>query len=179
MTNTERRSRGLTLVEVLVALTVSGAVVLAAHGLFLLVGDAAQRVPALGEAADLERNRERTLRELFGQIEVGTDSSLRFAGGPQAARFVSWCPARGGWRERCQVELAFVTDGDSIDLVTRWHGRVEVLHRGGPPARLYYLARASAGGLWLPYWGEALSAPRAVLLILGADTLLLRIGERG
>jgi prepilin-type N-terminal cleavage/methylation domain-containing protein len=171
---------GFTLVEVLVALAVSGAVLLAARELFGVVAMTADRVPAAARAADGRRNRERMLRDLLGRVEVGTDSSRTFSGDPAEARFTSWCPAAGGWLERCAVDLALLPSGDSVVLEAGWAGRRFTILSGSRPARLLYLRGAANGGDWLPRWGAAaVSAPLAVLIIVGRDTLFLRIGERG
>ncbi|MGH7633818.1 MAG: PulJ/GspJ family protein, partial [Gemmatimonadaceae bacterium] len=72
--------RGFTLVEVLVALALSGLVLLSAHALLTGVGD---RAHALALSADTLSTRAigaRTLRQLVGQLEVGTPASGPFAG---------------------------------------------------------------------------------------------------
>ena len=171
---------GFTMVEVLVALVISGLVLLAARQLFEVVAGAAERVPRAAEVVEARRNRERLLRELLGRVEVGTDTSRTYTGGAARARFVSWCPAAGGWLERCAVELALVASGDSVALEVAWAGHRVTVLTGRPPARLFYLQSSANGGAWLPRWGEAaISAPLAMLVVVGRDTLFLRIGERG
>jgi prepilin-type N-terminal cleavage/methylation domain-containing protein len=172
--------RGFTLVEVMVALAVSGVVLLGARQLFGVVASAAERVPSAASAMDNRRNRERLLRELLGRVEVGTDSTRTYSGDGTLTRFISWCPAAGGWLERCTVELAFTPRGDSVALEAGWSGRRFTVHTGSPPARFLYLRSAANGGAWLPRWGDAaISAPLALIVILGRDTLFLRVGVRG
>jgi len=174
------RDGGFTLIEVLVALAVGAAVVLAAHRLFAVVADTVDRVPSETAAFERERNGERVLRALLARAESGTPGARGFIGEPERAAFLSWCPAPGGWLERCDVELELIRAGDSVRLEAAWAGRRLPVRVGAGHARLAYLWTAAGGGHWLERWAEgAVSPPRAVLVILGADSVLLRVGDPG
>jgi prepilin-type N-terminal cleavage/methylation domain-containing protein len=176
-----RRGRrgGFTLVEVVIALAVGGMVVLAAHQLFAVVADTADRVPVAARATNRARNQERFLRELLARAEVGSDSAERFNAQPNLIRFISWCPTPGGWLERCAVELALSNANDSVALDARWMGRRSRLVTRPGRARFLYLRSASGGGEWLSRWGDAISAPLAVRIAFGDTAVFLRVGPRG
>lgn len=171
---------GFTLVEVMVALLVSAVVLLGARMLLEQLSENASRTIAAAGKADADANGERMLRDLAGRLEVGTDGATQFSGEPNAARFGSWCDTPSGWLERCAVALvvrdgrdqssigvSFAT-GDTLTLLTRT-----------VPIELRYLDDPRAGGRWFRSWGAGITAPLAFAVIAGADTMIVRIGERG
>lgn len=204
-----RHRAGFTLVEVVVALAISGLVLLAARQMLEALAAGADRLSAAARAADREANADRLLRALVGRLEVGTQEAGEFAGAERAASFTSWCDAPGGWQERCAVTLAI----DSA-AVGRPVLAVSIARPGGPPGAaevlvlrdgfadgaFRYLSDAGAGGTWFRAWGRGVTTPLAIGVILvreprpgadsvradtrraepiRADTLILRIGERG
>ena len=171
---------GFTLVEVLVALAIAGTVVVTARMLLEQLADDAERLVAHAATNDREANAERTLRELVLRLEVGTEDSRRFAGEERAARFTSWCDVPRGWQERCTVTLAIDTQGPEPVLVASLStGELLVVRRDFSTAALRYLGDAARGGTWFRSWGESITAPLAIGVVLDADTVILRIGERG
>ncbi|MFL5560834.1 MAG: prepilin-type N-terminal cleavage/methylation domain-containing protein [Gemmatimonadaceae bacterium] len=177
---TEVRRAGFTLVEVMVALLISAVVLLGARVLLEQLGENASRTVAAAAYADEEANGEQVLRDLAGRLDVGTDAATQFSGEANAARFGSWCDTPSGWEERCAVALVVRDDrsrsrlvatfapGDSITLLTR-----------AQPIELRYLNDPRAGGRWFVSWGAGITAPLAVAVISGSDTMIVRIGERG
>jgi prepilin-type N-terminal cleavage/methylation domain-containing protein len=174
-----RKPAGFTLPELIVALAVGGMVLLTGRELFGVILDAAGRVPIIGVAADSARNRERLLRELLGRVEAGTDTLRRFDGTPDRARFVSWCGTSDGWLERCSVTLTLVRSDAGALLQAAWPGFQEVLLAGKGPSEIRYLKSAVHGGAWVAQWGDAVSPPLALLILVGKDSMLIRIGARG
>lgn len=171
---------GFTLVEILVALAIAGTVIVTARMLLEQLADDAERLVAHAAANDTEANAERMLREVVSSLEVGTDDSRRFAGDERVTRFTSWCEVPRGWQERCAVTLAIDTQGPEPVLAASLStGELLVLRRGFSNATLRYLGDAARGGTWFRSWGESITAPLAIGVVLDADTLILRIGERG
>lgn len=174
------RRGGFTLVEVMVALTISAIVLLGARMLLEQLGDNASRTVDAAAARDREANGERLLRDLAGRLEVGTDGVTQFSGEANAMRFSSWCDVPSGWQERCAIAfvvrqenthstlVATFASGDSITLLTR-----------PQPIALRYLDDPRAGGRWFVSWGAGITAPLAVAVVCGADTMIVRIAERG
>jgi prepilin-type N-terminal cleavage/methylation domain-containing protein len=171
---------GFTLFEILVALAIAGTVVVTARMLLERLADDAERLVAHAATNDTEANAERTLRELVSRLEVGTDDSRRFVGDERTTRFTSWCEVPRGWQERCTVTFAIDTEGPERVLAASLStGELLVLRRGFSNATLRYLGDAARGGTWFRSWGESITAPLAIGIVLDADTLILRIGERG
>lgn len=197
---------GFTLVEVVVALAISGLVLLAARQMLEALAAHSARVTALAHAADRDANGERLLRAVVGDLEVGTADTRQFEGREREARFTSWCDTPADSRERCRVTLA-VDSADGMPALrlslagedAPW-SRSIIVRRGGASGALRYLGDAGQGGTWFRVWGRGITAPLAIAVILGraadirapatdsagvapaprgADTLIVRIGERG
>jgi len=77
------------------------------------------------------------------------------------------------------VELRLVPVDDSLRLELSWPGRHLRLSTVAGTGRFLYLRSALNGGEWLERWGEALSPPLAVQVVMGKTSLFLRIGARG
>lgn len=178
---TERAGRpGFTLVEVMVALLVSAVVVLGARTLLEQLGDSAQRTVAAARLADRTANGDRMLRDLAGRLDMGGEGTARFSGEPTTTSFRSWCDRPSGWQERCAVTLVvreargrsllvgILAPGDSVILLDR-----------GTPIELRYLIDQRSGGRWFSNWGAGITAPLALAVISGSDTMIVRIGDRG
>lgn len=176
----DSHSRGFTLVEVVVALAISGLLLLAAHFTLTQIGDHASRVTGSAAVSDREANAERRLRSVVAQIDVGSDSGSGFGGNEHEVRFSSWCERPEGWQEQCEVTIAVDTTGSTLALtLTPSPGSRVVLRAGLVSAELRYLATAENGGTWFRVWGQGTAAPIAIGVIIHGDTTIVRIGERG
>jgi prepilin-type N-terminal cleavage/methylation domain-containing protein len=171
---------GFTLIEVMVAMTVSAIVLLGARLLLGELADDAARIAAEARSGSEEINGERVLRATIMQMEVGTWPGTTFGGDKNSAAFHSWCDVPRGWRERCRVELAVraVADSAQLIMVTSVGARLTVLRRQSPMT-LRYLSSAASGGTWIRTWGTGITAPVAIGVFTVRDTLIVRIGERG
>jgi prepilin-type N-terminal cleavage/methylation domain-containing protein len=180
-----RRShrRGITLLEVIVAMSVMGA----ALGICTLVAGQATRVAtdatARARRTRLVDARERLLRDLVERAIQGRDTLPVFEGVPLGTRFVTSCPSPRGWQERCTITLRIVPANRTGRLVVTL-GAVRPFDVGIEGARrLLYLASAADGGAWLERWPESPRPPFAIgvehVRSGRVDTTIARIGPRG
>lgn len=173
-----RRVGGFTLLEVMVALALAGVVLLGARALLEQVGAGSEAIAAGAVEADRDANAERTLRDLLSRVEV-RPSGGPFAGDARGARFTTWCDVPAGWQERCVASLGLVKAGDDNVLAVEARGALLPVRRGFAAGELLYLTSADRGGSWVRDWNSGVEPPLAVGVVMDADTLILRIGERG
>lgn len=182
-----RHQHGFTLLEVIVALTVTSVILLGGRLLLERVSGLAIATSESAEAIDGAMNGDALLRSLAGRLEIGTGSSHHFGGDERSVHFTTWCDTPMGWLERCDAVLAFEMDGRAPALVAHLTPlgvnadigpRRLVLARGFRRGALRYLNDPAAGGRWFIRWGEAVTAPLAIGVILDGDTSIVRIGGR-
>jgi hypothetical protein len=165
---------------VVVALAVSGLVLLGARVMLGQVADGAEQIAATAAGVDRDANAERLLRDLVSRIEVSPDEGRKVAGDARGVSFSTWCDVPAGWQERCTATLGLVRVGEANVLALASPGlQVQPVRRGFERGALLYLADAGDGGTWVREWRSAVTSPLAIGVALDADTLVLRIGERG
>lgn len=170
--------RGFTLVEIMLALAISGMVVLLVRSVLDQTVDATARIA--GEQA--EQRRELAARTIltraFGSIEIGSSGAAAFAGRSDSVTFTAF-EHRGRGSELGHISLG-------------WRDGWLTLTRDGQPAALLpalavtfdYLLAEGADSEWRGGWHSPSSAPVAVRIRLlrssaSVDTLLFVIGMRG
>lgn len=177
-----RKTLGFTLMELVVAMTLSGIVLLGARSLWESVAGSIDRLRARAIVVDRDANGERLLRSLVGRLEVGTDQSREFAGDESHAIFTTWCDVPAGWQERCGAVIGIEPDSDGRSLRLVAHlstGEFITLDRGFTNGKLRYLNDPVSGGVWFRVWGHGITAPLAIGVITDGDTAIVRIGGRG
>lgn len=174
-----RPAAGFTLMELVVALAVSGLLLLGLQALVALVGDTSRRAVAEARWADAESNQERTTRELFLQTGPEVSPGSRFAGTPDSVAFTSSCPVAGGWFERCAVMVTIQSEDTLTVVRVASSAGSFVLLRAPGLFEFGYLRDPSGEGLWLRRWAVAIAPPLAVRLLGPDRELIFRVGERG
>jgi prepilin-type N-terminal cleavage/methylation domain-containing protein len=178
----ERRAgdAGFTLLEVIVALSLSALVLLGAR---LMLGRMADGADALAiSSADTDRvaNDAALLRGLMGRVELRPDSSGGVQGDGRGVRVSSWCDVPAGWQERCTAMLGLLTVDHQQRLVLELPGQeFHVIRRGIDRGHFIYLASPASGGEWTDRWTSGVAVPLAIGVVLDGDTLFLRVGESG
>src|SRR6266516_2937194 len=81
---------GFTLIELVVALTISALVVLVAHELFAAVAERGRTLIAARTALDRAGNARRWLAATFLSLDVGTEGAGGFDGRPDHVAFSTW-----------------------------------------------------------------------------------------
>jgi prepilin-type N-terminal cleavage/methylation domain-containing protein len=192
-----RSSRGFTLIEVLVALTLTGVLLVLAHGIAASVADVAQRGADWSAERDRDANRRLWLVRAFANTLVGSAPVRGFQG-------LDGTDADQEW-DRITFFTAVRADTGLVDRAVRlWREpagrllaelRIPSSGEEGIPDTLVladqlaafgadYLLDYGASSRWVQEWVSPVSAPIAVRLRLRrrdgrADTLLLHIGPRG
>lgn len=179
LTRRRARRRGFTLLEIIVAISISTFVIVAARLLLENLAAGTDRIVRSTREIDRDANGERLLRSLVGQIEVGVQKET-FGGDERSAEFTSWCRVARGWVERCRITLSIQSSDSAPSLVAMLPNGVHVvLRRAKNAMNLRYLVDAREGGTWFVKWGDGLLAPRAIGVLSDSDTVIVRIGERG
>ncbi|HSY80328.1 MAG TPA: prepilin-type N-terminal cleavage/methylation domain-containing protein [Gemmatimonadaceae bacterium] len=175
------RRSAFTLIELVVAITLSGIVLLGARALWESLAASLDRLRAHATADTRSVNGERLLRSLMGRLEIGTDQSREFAGDEHQVQFTTWCDMPAGWQERCDAVIGIEPDtGTGLALVAHLStGEVIALQRGFTTGALRYLNDPIGGGVWFRIWGHGITAPLAIGVVTDGDTAIVRIGERG
>lgn len=168
--------------EVMVALTVMGIVLVGARTMLGQIADDADRITASAAEADRDANADGLLRSVVGRLELPATlgGETGFQGEAKGMRFRSWCEVPDGWLERCRASLGFIQlEGDNVLALRLSTGELVQLRRGFGTGELVYLRDAANGGDWVRSWGASITAPIAIGLVIDGDTTLLPIGERG
>ncbi len=192
------KTRGFTLVEVLLALTLGAMVVLAAHRVFTGVADGATRLREARVSLDREANARRWLSAAFASIDVGGGSGGDFAGQPDQVQFGAWLLNPKGWYSlrhvtldcRDQRLLAEAPPDEPIVLADRvsvfaLDYLLDVQSDAGSDSTL---GAPGERARFVREWISSVSAPVAVRLriirgdngaVASGDTLLIIVGPRG
>lgn len=182
--NIRRRSRGFTLVEVLVALTIAGLLALLAHRLVSAATNASHALVTARREADRRANGRRWLSSALLSLEAG-GAAGGFEGHAGSMRFGARLQQPQGWFSLERVELR--QDGSRL-LAQPVGSAPIVLRERLQRVEFDYLLEPGLNTRWVREWISPLSAPLAVRLRLyrvggdespAADTLLFLIKERG
>ena len=170
--------QGFTLIEVILALTLSALVVVLAHRIFTGVVDGVHGLQSARTTLDREGNARRSLTEMFGSLDVGTEGAGGFAGRPNRVEFTTWQRVPAGWLERRRVVFGV----ESGVLVARGDMSI-ALEDSVSDVAFDYLLEPGANATWVREWISPVSAPIAVRVrimhVAATDTLLFVVGPRG
>lgn len=171
--------RGFTVLELIVALTLTALVVSGARGMLVALQDGADLAASASVAADLQRNSTGLLRDLLARTESGGRSGTGFEGGPTGLSFDTWCDSADGELVRCRAVLAIVSLGSprrsGLSLTLDASPPID-LRLGGEPDAFAFQERTVDGATWLPEWGRSLRTPTAIGVVMHEDTTFFLVG---
>ena len=173
--------RGLTLVELLVALVVAATVVSLSGSLLRSVLGGLETLRAVQAQRDSRLNGRRELTSMLRSVAAGVDGATDFVGRPDQLECTVWQRTAGGWMEPRSMRLSLS------------HGRLEAsaqdrtitVFEDVDALELNYLATFERSASWLPVWRSPVSVPAAMRIVAAsarngvADTLIVVIGPRG
>jgi prepilin-type N-terminal cleavage/methylation domain-containing protein len=168
--------QGFTLLELLVAVTVGTLVVLTIRELAGVITGQYERTRDAVIAVDARANGERLVRTLLARARL-SDTASSFSGAGDSLRFPTWCDVPMGWLEPCVASIHVATGETRLTLTMV--SQTEQLTVPFEAEEILYLVDARNGGRWHRSWTDGLRPPLAIALVRPADTLVLRVGERG
>jgi prepilin-type N-terminal cleavage/methylation domain-containing protein len=173
------RRRGMTLLELLVAITLGGVTVLLAAASVTAALEGRGRLLAARDRLDARENAVRTLTEWLQAVDIGLVGARPFDGRPDGLDCTVWQLMPGGWTERRTLRIALV-DGR---LVARTEDRAATFGTRLDDVSFAYLGSFDRSAAWVSGWSSPVSAPAAIRIVTqaadGHVTLLLLVGGRG
>lgn len=176
---TARSRNGLTLLELLVALSISGLAVLGGVMLLDQVGDGDARIVEDSVRDATVANGDRLLRRLLVDAQSTTDTVDRFRGDERNASYLTRCDTPSGWAEPCRARLSVDSLGDSSAVVaeTDRGDRFEVRRVAGVGTFRYLSESTDPDSAWVRRWTASIALPAAIALIAWPDTTIWPLGS--
>ncbi len=172
---TKRSCRaGVTLIEVLVVLAVTGLIVAMAREVLDGAVESQRRLHRTAARNDSLSNDQDLIRDLLFAAEP-EDSVSRFHGDSRRVEFPSWCLTGGGWLARCEATLSFEHAGGAF--VMRAHTSLGDTGAMPVPAdtRGFVFLRSDSATIWASEWSES-TPPRALGIASSRAVIVLRSG---
>lgn len=176
---TARSRSGLTLFELLVALSISGLAILGGVMLLDQIGDSDARIVDDSMHDATAANGDRLLRRLLVDARSTTDTVDRFRGDEQNASYLTRCDTPSGWAEPCRARLSVDSLGDSSAIVaeTDRGERFEVRRVAGIGTLRYLSESTDPDSAWVRRWTTSIALPAAIAFIVWPDTTIWPLGS--
>ena len=174
------RSRGgMTLLELLVALSMSGLAILGGVMLLDQIGDSDARIVGDSVRDATAANGDRLLRRLLVDAHSTTDTVDRFRGDERNASYLTRCDTPSGWAEPCRALLSVDSLGDSSAIVaeTDRGERFEVRRVAGVGTLRYLSQSTDPDSAWVRQWTGSIALPAAIAFIAWPDTTIWPLGS--
>ena len=174
-----RDRRGMTIIELMAALSIAGLLLLGGRSLLDQLARAQKTLGRSARATDELSNATRTLYALARRADVRPDSASRFIGDSTNASFRTWCERTGGWLEPCGLTVLIDVGPDSSSLVGQLStGGVLILARWPGAGTLRYLDVSGQREQWVSQWGRSIVPPAALALVVPGDTIVVPVVGR-
>ena len=174
-----RERRGVTLIELLVALAIAGLAMLGGVLVLDAVRDSDRRIDAETRRDAVEMNGNRLLRRLLADARQTSDTANRFRGDERNASYLAMCDAPAGWSEPCRVLLSIASSGDSSFVVAQTSpgAQFQVRRVAGQAVFRYLDPRSSPDSTWVHQWMMSITLPAALAMITPIDTTVFPLGS--
>ncbi len=172
---------GFTLIEVMLAITLSGVAVLVGSLLWRQSLSASAFLLSHREAVDRQEGARRWLHSAIGSIDIGATGDQPFIGRSDQVGFSTWLPTAGGWPERQSITIS--ASGGALTAAGALNDSLRLVDSVAS-VEFDYLLEPGLNSTWASSWESPVSAPLAVRVRidypdLHADTLLFLVGGRG
>lgn len=178
MTRSSRQA-AFTLLEVVVAIAITGIVALMAHSLTIAarVAEHGMRTAASEESAAIVAGaltRDVAAHATTLAASIGrADDRIVFTGDQYGTSFTSLCLSARGTRERCRVDLRSNAPGNGVTVQT---ASAQWTLRTIAGVHFQYLSSVDGQSEWIAAWKEARKLPAGIALVGASDTIVLRLG---
>lgn len=183
MVHREARRSGLTLVEILVALTVTTVVVATGRVVAEQLAETNRTTSRMIELHLGESGQIDELRRMLRLAVAPLDSVSAFEGEVGSMAFGTRCTVPRGWDEDCRCDLRIERSPHGYHLVRECTVSLppDTLVTDSTGLSLLYLVDPRRGGQWLREWGRSNTPPVAIGIVRMArrDTTIVRVGYRG
>jgi prepilin-type N-terminal cleavage/methylation domain-containing protein len=174
--------RGVTLIEVIIALAISGLAMLGCIMLLDQLNDSQSRITRERAADATAGNGDRLFRRLLIDAHTTTDTAERFRGDEYNASYLSFCDVPSGWPEACLVRLSLDSLRDSSVIVADIVRGASVderfdLRRIPGAATFRYLDLSARDSSWVRKWAASVALPGAIGIVAGVDTTVFPLGS--
>ncbi len=174
---TPHESTGMTLIEVLAALALSGFVLLGALLLVDQLDVSGRQLLAARWTMAANANGPRLVRALLRDAWSSADSSDWLRGDEHVVSFRSTCQTPHGWRAPCHTTLVIDQLPDtSVLMLERDDARPIAAVRAPGTARFRFYNARSTDSAWSTHWPASTRLPTALVLVHGTDTAVFSIG---
>jgi prepilin-type N-terminal cleavage/methylation domain-containing protein len=173
--------RGVTLIELMVALALVALVTTLAHLLLTVMDRAEARLQLLVQQHADEATAAYAWRDLVLHATTSplADRQPRFfVGTSNGVQFTSWCRGSRGFRVSCTVSARPQEATTRVGLLVSAGGSAWLVVTEGPVS-LRYLEGSSGDLRWISDWQESRILPGGVALVGVRDTIVTRIGTSG
>jgi hypothetical protein len=169
----------VTLLELVIALAISGFAILGGVVLLDQLTDSGKRITEDSMRDATAGNGDRLLRRFLIDGQATTDTALRFRGNEHTASYLSLCDTPSGWSERCRVMLSIdsLPDTSAVIAETDRGERFEVRRVFGVARFRYLDLAAQRDSLWVREWATSIAPPRAIALVVNVDTVVFAFGS--
>jgi len=169
---------GVTLIELIVALAITGMAILGCIMLLDQLNDSHERIRRQRTADASAGNGDRLLRRFLADARTTTDTAERFRGDEHNASYLTLCDTPSGWPESCRVSLTIdsLPDSTAVMAETNRDERFEVRRIAGA-ATFRYLDLSTRDSSWVRQWATSIALPGAIAVVVGIDTTVLPLGS--
>jgi len=174
---TYRKRRGVSLLELVIALSISGFAMLGGVMLLDQLNDSNARIAGDRVANAAEGNGDRLLRRVLADARATADSAERFVGDEHTASYLTFCDTPSGWPETCRITMTIdsLRDSSVIRAESNIGGQFAVRRLSGV-ASFRYLDLVACDSSWLQRWATSISLPDAIAIVVSNDTTIFALG---